>query len=128
MGSTGFDLQAHAHRRLNPLTGEGVLVSPHRTDRPWQGQNEAWSAPPALSYDPACYLCPGNARAGGLQNPRYESTFVFDNDFAALRVDAPAGQLSVGELLQARREAGRCRVICYSPLHDLTLGQMPTAG
>jgi len=113
---------------LNPLTGEWVLVSPHRTARPWKGQSEAAAAAPALAYDPACYLCPGNARAGGLLNPRYESTFVFDNDFAALRFEAGAGEIRVGELLHARSESGRCRVICYSPLHHLTLGQMPASG
>jgi UDPglucose--hexose-1-phosphate uridylyltransferase len=123
-----LDLQVDVHRRLNPLTGEWVLVSPHRTTRPWQGQTEVATAARAASYDPQCYLCPGNARAAGLKNPAYESTFVFDNDFAALVPEVPRGQNSVGHLLHARSESGRCRVICYSPLHDLTLARMPVPG
>jgi UDPglucose--hexose-1-phosphate uridylyltransferase len=87
-----------------------------RADRPWQGQIETQSAPLASEYDPHCYLCPGNARAGGTINPAYQSTFVFDNDFPALLSDATAAELG-GGLLRARGEAGRCRVICYSPLH-----------
>ena len=123
-----LDLQVDVHRRLNPLTGDWVLVSPHRTARPWQGQIEGEAAAPAASYDPQCYLCPGNARAAGLKNPAYQSTFVFDNDFAALVPEVPPAQSSVGHLLQARSEPGRCRVICYSPLHDQTLARMSPAG
>jgi UDPglucose--hexose-1-phosphate uridylyltransferase len=123
-----FDLQGGVHRRYNPLTDEWVLVSPHRTGRPWQGQTEVSTAPPALAYDPCCYLCPGNIRAGGLVTPPYQSTYVFDNDFPALLPDTHAGHFSVSHLLRTRGEAGRCRVICYSPLHHLTLGQMPVAG
>jgi UDPglucose--hexose-1-phosphate uridylyltransferase len=128
MASINLDLQSDVHRRLNPLTGEWVLVSPHRSVRPWHGQTEAQAATPKLAYDPACYLCPGNHRAEGAVNPQYESTFVFDNDFPALRPHGPAAWAGAGTLLQAQGEAGRCRVICYSPLHDVTLGQMPLAG
>jgi UDPglucose--hexose-1-phosphate uridylyltransferase len=111
------------HRRLNQLTGEWVLVSPHRSERPWQGEVEALPRESAPGYDPECYLCPGNERAGGARTPRYESTYVFDNDFPALTPDAPRGELRAG-LLRAESERGRCRVVCYSPRHDLTLGAL----
>jgi len=106
------------------LTGDWVLVSPHRTDRPWQGQIEE-TAPDSLpTYDPTCYLCPGNERAGGFRNPQYSSTFVFDNDFAALRPDTPAERSSREGLIVAEGEPGICRVVCFSPRHDLTLARM----
>jgi UDPglucose--hexose-1-phosphate uridylyltransferase len=111
------------HRRYDPLADEWVLVSAERTRRPWLGGREA-PPPQALpAYDPECYLCPGNARAGGTRNPGYDSTFVFTNDFAALRPDMPADRFESG-LLLAESEAGTCRVICFSPRHDLALGRM----
>jgi UDPglucose--hexose-1-phosphate uridylyltransferase len=112
------------HRRLNPLTGELVLVSPHRTARPWQGQVEAQAAEPRPSYDPTCYLCPGNERAAGARTPVYSTTFVFDNDFAALTPDTAPERSDRAGLLVADSERGICRVVCFSPRHDLTLGQM----
>jgi UDPglucose--hexose-1-phosphate uridylyltransferase len=112
------------HRRLNRLTGEWLLVSPHRTARPWQGQIEGTPAERRPAYDPTCYLCPGNERAGGARTPEYTSTYVFDNDFAALKPDAPPLRLDVEGLLVARSERGVCRVVCFSPRHDLTLGDM----
>ena len=117
-------LAQYPHRRLNVLTGEWVLVSPHRTQRPWQGQVERTPAPPHVSYDPDCYLCPGNARAGGARNPQYDSTFVFDNDFAALLPDTPPEQVDHDGLLVAAGERGICRVVCFSPDHGLTLSRM----
>ena len=113
------------HRRLNRLTGEWVLVSPHRTARPWQGQTEERSSERRPEYDESCYLCPGNTRAGGVRTPVYDTTYVFDNDFAALLPDPPAAAGSGQDLLVARPERGICRVVCFSPRHDLTLGDMP---
>ncbi len=121
---TKFDLNENPHRRYNPLTREWVLVSPHRTKRPWQGQIEETARDEQPAYDPQCYLCPGNARAGGHVNPAYEKTFVFDNDFAALLPDTPAGNFNESDLLVAESERGLCRVVCFSPRHDLTLARM----
>src|SRR5271155_3327917 len=114
------------HRRFNPLTREWVLVSPHRAQRPWRGQLEPNAAATALAYDPGCYLCPGNERAGGTRNPQYQSTFVFTNDFAALRPEVqPLTQDESGRgLLLSESEAGICKVVCFSPRHDLTLARM----
>src|SRR6516164_6681615 len=102
-------LRNASHRRLNPLTGEWVLVSPHRTQRPWQGRREPKGATPALAHDPDCYLCPGNLRANGARNPDYRRTFVFDNDFPALKADAPTNR-EVDGLIVAEGETGVCRV------------------
>lgn len=121
---TTFNLQEHSHRRFNILTGEWVQVSPHRARRPWQGQQEERYEKERPRYDERCYLCPGNKRAGGNQNPNYTSTFVFTNDFSALESDIPNGNYNDKGLLQAASERGTCRVICFSPRHDLTLAEL----
>jgi UDPglucose--hexose-1-phosphate uridylyltransferase len=119
----------YPHRRLNPLTREWTLVSPQRTQRPWLGQVEKTPPENLPAYDPACYLCPGNERAGGRQNPLYSSVFVFDNDFPALlkpeTVETVEAAYSLrSHLFTAIPEAGVCRVVCFSPRHDLTLPEM----
>ncbi len=120
----GDAMNTTPHRRLNPLTGEWILVSPQRTQRPWQGQVEKAVRKPSLDYDPNCYLCPGNLRAGGARNPQYSSTFVFTNDFAALQPDGASFHQDESSLLVAESEHGTCRVVCFSPRHDLTLSRM----
>jgi UDPglucose--hexose-1-phosphate uridylyltransferase len=117
-------LAREPHRRYNPLLDEWVLVSAERTRRPWQGRRErAPGGGDVLAYDPTCYLCPGNRRANGEINPDYGETFVFTNDFAALRPDARALVVEDG-LLRAEAEPGTCRVICFARRHDLTLAAM----
>lgn len=121
---TIFNLSDYPHRRFNPLTREWILVSPHRTKRPWLGQVERPAQERRPTYDPTCYLCPGNVRANGERNPVYTGTFCFDNDFAALLPEIPTGEWRRDDLLIARSERGLCRVVCFSPDHSLTLPQM----
>jgi UDPglucose--hexose-1-phosphate uridylyltransferase len=118
------DLQSIPHRRLNPLTREWVLVSPHRTQRPWQGKLEKPPLEQSLDYDPACYLCPGNERASGDRNPHYSTIFVFDNDYPALLPETPDIFVDQSGLIVSRSARGICRVVCFSPRHDLTIASM----
>lgn len=119
-----IDLRSTPHRRWNPLLREWVLVSPHRTQRPWQGKVDKVTPPAVLRYDPECYLCPGNVRAQGVINPSYTETFVFDNDYPAMLPDVAEGETDQGGLMIARAERGICRVVCFSPRHDLTIPRM----
>jgi len=119
----------YPHRRFNQLTREWVLVSPQRAKRPWLGQVEKTPPENLPAYDPTCYLCPGNSRAGGVKNPEYTSTFVFDNDFAALLPDTRLENRDTrtDSLFVAEPEPGLCRVVCFSPRHNLTLPELSPA-
>ncbi len=119
-----IDLRQLPHRRYNPLSGEWVLVSPQRALRPWLGQMERVTEARRPTYDPQCYLCPRNLRANGEHNPNYRHTFVFVNDFSALLPDTPSQEIDEHPLLRAVSMPGECRVICFSPRHDLSLAEM----
>jgi UDPglucose--hexose-1-phosphate uridylyltransferase len=117
-------MRSDPHRRFDPLRAEWVIVSPQRNERPWQGQIDRPDAEHPPAFDPSCYLCPGNERAHGKRNPPYTSTFAFDNDFPALLPSTPASASADAGLLVAQSERGVCRVVCFSPRHDLTLARM----
>lgn len=118
-------LYTQPHRRLNILTNEWVQVSPHRTKRPWQGKQESHGFDKKPSYDPTCYLCPGNERSGGShKNPVYSSTYSFVNDFSALLPETKTHVLNDCDLLVGAAERGMCKVLCFSPRHDLTLPEL----
>ncbi|MGD0339089.1 MAG: UDP-glucose--hexose-1-phosphate uridylyltransferase [Bacteroidota bacterium] len=121
-----LDLNTSPHRRRNILTGEWILVSPHRMKRPWQGQIENSRDLRRESYNPSCYLCPGNTRANGETNPKYTKTFIFTNDFSSLIPTTHGTECAYHDLLAAAPESGVCRVVCFSPRHDLSLAEMET--
>lgn len=123
-----FDINEDPHRRYNPLINEWVLVSPHRAKRPWQGQKESIANDDRPEYDPECYLCPGNTRANGVTNDQYDSAFVFENDFAALKQEEINFEDNVTDtFFKAQPERGISRVVCFSPKHNLTLPEMDLA-
>ncbi|TNY19674.1 galactose-1-phosphate uridylyltransferase [Rhodotorula diobovata] len=132
-GAVAFNPLDHSHRRWNPLKREWILCSPHRTKRPWQGAVEPPQLASLPSYDDKCYLCPGNARAGGARTEKYAGTFVFENDFAALLPDKVASpepahpDEAVASLFRTEPARGKCFVICFSPRHDLTIAEMQFA-
>ena len=119
-----MDLFDTPHRRYNPLSDSWVMVSPSRTDRPWQGRQEAATAAQRPAYDANCYLCPGNVRASGERNPGYRGTWAFTNDYAALRPDTPDTVVRTSSLIQVAGQPGTCRVLCFHPRHDLTIARM----
>mgnify|MGYP002777012545 CR=1 FL=1 len=121
-----MSIAEHPHRRRNLLTGEWVLVSPHRAKRPWQGEEAALAPAAAPGHDPGCYLCPGNVRKGGEVNPDYPATFVFANDFPALMADG-GGQIAGHPLFETAPARGEARVICYAPDHSATLARLDHA-
>lgn len=120
-----FDINEDPHRRFNPLINEWVLVSPHRAKRPWQGQKETVANDGMPDYDPNCYLCPGNVRANGEVNPQYTSSFVFENDFAALKQEEiDFKEIDKTTFFKVKPERGISRVVCFSPTHNITLPEM----
>jgi len=114
--------------RWHPLREEWVIVAAHRQSRPWSGAEITNQAPRPPAFDAGCYLCPGNTRVGGAQNPRYAATFVFDNDHPCVGENAPRDLVPPGGIYRSRPATGVARVVCYSPRHDLTLAELDVDG
>jgi UDPglucose--hexose-1-phosphate uridylyltransferase len=111
-------------QRWHPLREEWVVVSAHRQDRPWTGDTVVSVEPDVPRYDPECHFCPGNERSSGTRNPRYPSTFVFDNDHPCVSPEAPSQLVSPEAPYRSQAATGVARVVCFSPRHDLTLAEM----
>ncbi|OIR03442.1 galactose-1-phosphate uridylyltransferase [mine drainage metagenome] len=122
--SVVFDINNDPHKRLNILTGDWVLVSPHRSKRPWSGKVETVKDVQRPAYDPGCYLCPTNTRVSGAINPDYKGAYIFKNDHSALLEDTPDGEINIQNVLQAKSQRGICKVICFSPNHNETLSSL----
>jgi UDPglucose--hexose-1-phosphate uridylyltransferase len=110
--------------RWHPLREEWVIVAAHRQDRPWSGSVVEHGNEALPDYVPDCYLCPGNARVSGKVNPEYVQTFVFDNDHPCVSIEAPTQLEPASGIYRNRPAQGIARVVCYSPKHNLTLGEL----
>jgi len=114
--------------RWHPLREEWIIVAAHRQSRPWSGAEVGSQLPRPSAFDPACYLCPGNARVSGAVNPPYTGTFVFDNDHPCVGTAAPRALTSPAGIYRNRPATGVARVVCYSPRHDVTLAELDLDG
>ena len=110
--------------RWHPLREEWVIVAAHRQNRPWIGEMVQGNEQPVPAYLPDCYLCPGNTRVSGAQNPPYTSVYVFDNDHPSVGPLAPTTLETPPGIYRNQPAQGLARVVCYSPLHNVTLAEL----